>query len=96
MSFIDAFMKKYNCGYYFFHELFPPSLELLQNSILTLDKAIIAGDGTAWHQTIKAIKSVAEDMCFKRITKLKVNTQNPNRKDYYVITMEINKIANFQ
>lgn len=96
MSFINAFQKKYKCGYVFFHQLFPNALELLQKSLLVLNKAIDKGDGNEWRQTIKAIKSISEDMCFKRLKKLKVNTKKPNRKDYYTITIEVNKIANFQ
>ena len=96
MSFINAFQKKYKCGYIFFHQLFPNALELLQKSLPVLDKAISRGDGNEWRQTIKAIKSISEDMCFQKLKNLKVNTNKPNRKDYYIITIEINKLANFQ
>jgi len=96
MSFINAFQKKYKCGYVFFHQLFPNALELLQKSLPVLDKAISRGDGNEWRQTIKAIKSISEDMCFKKLKNLKVNTNKPNCKDYYIITIEINKLANFQ
>ena len=79
MSFINALQKKYKCGYVFFHQLFPNALELLQKSLLVLDKAIDKGDGNEWRQTIKAIKSISEDMCFKRLKKLKVLELNNNQ-----------------
>ena len=85
MSSLHAFLKKYDNDYNFFHELFPEALSLLQR-----------GDWNEWCQTIKAIQSVSKDMCFKRLIKLKVDPKKPNRKDYYTIMIEVNKIANFQ
>jgi hypothetical protein len=96
MSFLHAFLKKYDNDYNFFHELFPEALSLLQKSLLVLDKAVKRGDWNEWCQTIKAIQSVSKDMCFKRLIKLKVDPKKPNRKDYYTIMIEVNKIANFQ
>jgi len=96
MSFLSNFLKKYNNDYDFFHELFPDALTLLQKSLFVLNNAIDRGDLNEWHTTIKAIKSISDDMCFKKLSKLNVDLKKPNRKDYYTIMMEVNKIANFQ
>ncbi len=96
MSFLSNFLKKYNNDYDFFHELFPDALTLLQKSLFVLNKAVDRGDLNEWHSTIKAIKSISKDMCFKKLSKLNVDLKKPNRKDYYTIMIEINRIANFQ
>ena len=96
MSFLSNFLKKYNNDYDFFHELFPEALSLLQKALFVLNKAVDRGDLNEWHSTIKAIKSISEDMCFKKLSKLNVDLKKPNRKDYYTIMIEINRIANFQ
>ena len=96
MSFINAFQKKYSCGYTFFHSLFPDALKLLQDALIVLDRAIEKGDGSEWMRTMAAVKSIAEDMCFATISKKKFKMKKPNRKDYYILTACVNNIANLR
>jgi len=96
MSFISVFQKKYNCGYIFFHSLFPDALKLLQDTLIVLDRAIETGDSNEWRGTMEAVKSIAEDMCFLRIKRKKFNMTEPNRKDYYSLVVCVNDIANLR
>lgn len=79
----------------FFRTIFVEAKTLLYNALPVLEECIENQNVEKWNQTIGAIKSIAEDLFFSRLTPLKIK-KNPNLIDYQRIKERIEALLEFK
>jgi hypothetical protein len=79
----------------FFRTIFIEAKETLHNALPVLEECIEKKNVEKWNQTIMAIKSIAKDLFFSRLTALKIN-KKPNLIDYQRIKERIEALLEFK
>lgn len=89
----EKFKKRYDDPTLeFFYELLPDAQTHFKKVLKYLEKCLIEKNKESWFIGIKAMQSVANDMCFDGFNEI----NEPNKKNFAKIEEKINEIINLQ